>query len=202
MTPQPWMLAALGACIAGLWFLWTRGMHVPAVVLLVLTFALVFFFGRRMEDDRAVQWQQAAQQVQGTYLRPQPASWLGRFGTQAPWVRWASDGELQVPHAIDGSAQQPPFWLLQVRYSVRERRGEEHPDSWYEVTVAVLPAGGSAPALEAPDGHELVRDPQHVYVWKQGTPGAGASLRPEQVPQLLQAARSLLRPPSSAAPAR
>jgi hypothetical protein len=193
------MLAALAACLAGLWFLWSRGMQAAALALLVVTFAVVFFLGRRMEDERAAQWEQAAQAMQATYLGEQPAAWLARFGSQAPWISWASDGELVVRHVADGGAQPAPFWLLQLRYSQRERRGEEHPDSWYEVTVAVVRAAGKPQPAPAGEGYAAVRDAQYLFVWKKGSPGPGASLDAGELPGLLHQARLLAGASAAAA---
>jgi hypothetical protein len=164
------------------------------VLLVALAFALVFAIGRRIEAGRDTDWQQAALRVKGNFRRALSPDDLAAFGP-APWTTWAADGELQFPRAIDGRAAQPPFALLQVRYSMRERRGEEHPDSWYEVSVAAvaMPQGGPAHALVAiGDGaHAGAHNGRTLFLWQKGGPGAGASLPAAALPDLLQHARAL-----------
>src|SRR5205085_6165138 len=121
---------------------------------------------------------------------------LDRFVTHEPWEQWASDGELRCLRVIEGSDGGLPWALVQVRYSVRERRGEEHPDTWHEVTAAALrrPAPTDPPALvsvPATDGHVAMRNGQSLFVWKKGTPGVGASLKADELPMLLEEARRL-----------
>jgi hypothetical protein len=87
-----------------------------------------------------------------------------------------------------------PYALVQVRYSVRQRRGEEQPDAWYEVTVAAIhrAEGAAAAALApapAPDGYAAMQNARSLFLWKKGSPGAGASLRAAELPALLDAAR-------------
>ncbi|MBC5781523.1 hypothetical protein H8N03_01120 [Ramlibacter sp. USB13] len=169
-----------------------RGVLWLGVVLAVAVFALVFVLGRGIESRRDAAWQQAAERLQGTFRSGTSCAELERFGTPAPWAEWASDGELQCLRAIHGAAGGEPWALVQVRYSVRQRRGEEQPDAWYEVTVAALRRPGAAEGLSpvpAPEGHVAVRNAHSLFVWKKGSPGAGASLDASDLPQLLQAAR-------------
>jgi len=195
-----WLIPAVLGSLFAAWTAWSRGLQVPAFLLLALAFALVFALGRRIESGRDKDWQDAAAQVHGNFRAALPPADLAGFGA-APWTAWAADGELQFPRAIDGRAAQPPFTLLQVRYSVRERRGEEHPDSWYEVTVAAVPLRhATAPHALVPidDGdHAGAQNGQTLFLWKKGSPGAGASLPAAALPGLLQHARTVAaRPPT------
>jgi hypothetical protein len=189
-----WLIPALLGLLLAVALAWARGLHTPAFVLLVLAIALAFVIGKRIEAGRDADWQEAARRMQGSFRRTLGAGDVAAFGT-APWTLWAADGELQFPRAIVGDAAQPPFALLQVRYSVRERRGEEHPDSWYEVTVAVIALAEGAPArglLAIADGdYAGAHNGRTLFLWKKGGPGAGASLTAAQLPQLLQQARAL-----------
>jgi hypothetical protein len=165
--------------------------------MVVPVFVLLFLLGRRIEAQRDADWGAAARAVQGTLRTGTPGD-CSRFGRPAPWDDWARDGELQCPRAIDGSAADPPFALVQVRYSVRESRGEEHPDTWYEVTVAVLPLAGAAPVaslapVAATPGYAGARNAQSLFVWKQGPRGAGAALPARELPGLLEQARTVAR---------
>jgi hypothetical protein len=191
-----WLVPALVASLVGVWITWTRGLQAPAAILLVVSFALVFVLGRRIEAGQDTEWQDAAAQVGGTFRSAPPLHALDRFGLLAPWNQWARDGELQCTRAVDGIAATPPFALLQIRYSVRERRGEEQPDSWYEVTVAAvrLPHGDPADRLQpvpAPAGWIAMQNGQSLFLWKKGSPGAGATIPGSELPALLQQARQL-----------
>jgi len=171
-----------------------RDLPVPAILLLVAAIALAFVVGKRIEGRRDAGWEEAAGALQGRFRGPLATSDLAAFGP-APWGTWAADGELQCPRAIEGRDAQAPFSLLQVRYSVRERRGEEHPDSWYEVSVAAVPLARGTPAgelLPLADGdYAGARNGRTLFLWKKGRPGAGASLPAAELPQLLQHARAL-----------
>ena len=171
-----------------------RELPPPAFLLLALAIAVAFVIGKRIEGGRDADWLEAARRVQGGFRSPASGADLAAFGT-APWMAWAADGELQFPRAIDGRGAQPPFALLQVRYSVRQRRGEEHPDAWYEVTVAAvaMPQGTPAQGLvPITDGDYVgARNGQAVFLWKKGGPGAGASLPAAALPALLQHARAV-----------
>lgn len=172
-----------------------RGMLVPFALLAGAALAIVFVLGRGIETRRDAAWKDVAARLQGTFRSAPACSALDRFGTPAPWAQWSSDGELQCPRMIEGS-DGAPWALVQVRYSVRERRGEEHPDSWYEVTVAVRRLAAAAVphpllAAAASQGHAAVQNGTSVFVWKKGTPGAGASVAPGELPALLEEARRL-----------
>ena len=195
MPTMPWLVALLLAFLLGSWAAWMRGLHTLAAVLIVPVFVLAFVVGRRIEAQRDADWASAATQVQGTF-RTGDAGYCASFGRPAPWDEWARDGQLQCARAIDGAAARPPFALLQIRYSVRESRGEEHPDTWYEVTVAVLrrPEGAAVQGLQAipaPAGHAAVHNGQFLFVWKKASRGAGASLPAGELPALLAEARRL-----------
>jgi len=173
-----------------------RGLLVPGVLLAGAGLALVVVFGRGIERRLDAAWQEAAERLHGTFHGGRACSELDRFGAPTPWEQWANDGELRCLRVIEGSDGGLPWALVQVRYSVRQRRGEEQPDSWYEVTVAALRRRGSTapPALvsaPASDGHVAVQNGQSVFVWKKGSPGAGASLKPGELPMLLEEARRL-----------
>jgi len=193
---MPWLLALLLLVVIAGVAAWMRGLHTVAALMAVPLFVLLFMAGRRIESQRDEDWSAAAAAVQGT-LRTGAASDCARFGRPAPWDDWARHGELQCPRSIDGSAANPPFALVQVRYSVREARGEEHPDTWYEVTVAVLPLPRRAPrdtlqALPAAAGYAGAHNGQSAFVWKQGSRGAGVPLPAAELPVLLQEARRAL----------
>lgn len=194
--PVAWLLPAFLAAALACWYAWSHGMQLLGVGLLVASVLLVVLLGRRIEADRSADWARAAAVVQGGH-RPAPsAAFLVPFGASAPWNAWAADGELQCPHAIDGSAQRPAFWLLQIRYSVRERRGEEHPDTWYEVAVAVLRLAEVAPgALQVVDAgaeYQAASNGAYLFVTKKGPRSAGQPLDAAQLPALLQHARGVL----------
>jgi hypothetical protein len=172
-----------------------RGVLVP-VVLLGASLALVFVVGRGIEKRLDAAWQDVAERLHGAFQGGRACSELDRFGTPTPWEQWANDGELRCLRVIEGSDGGVPWALVQVRYSVRQRRGEEQPDAWYEVTVAALRRSASTtpPALvsaRAPDGHVAMQNGLSLFVWKKGTPGAGASLKPGELPMLLEEARRL-----------
>jgi hypothetical protein len=171
-----------------------RDLPAPAFLLIAFAIAAAFVIGKRIEGGRDSDWQEAARRVQGSFRSAVPAQDLAAFGL-APWTRWAADGELQFPRAIDGRHTRPPFSVLQVRYSVRERRGEEHPDSWYEVSVAAvaMPQGTATRELvPVADGEYAgAHNGQTLFLWKKGSPGAGASLPATELPELLQRARVL-----------
>ena len=160
------------------------GVVVPGLLLAAAGFALVFVFGRNIESRRDAAWQDAAARLQGTFRSKPACSELDRFGTPAPWAQWASDGELQCLRVIEGS----DWALVQVRYSVRERRGEEHPDSWYEVTVAAVRRTAAA---AAPEGYLTMQNGTSLFLWKKGPRGAGASLEAGELPALLEQARQV-----------
>src|SRR4051812_35845084 len=109
-----WLLPAVLGALFAAWTAWSRGLQLPALLLLALAFVLVFALGRRIESGRDTDWQQAALQVHGQFRPALSPADLAGFGA-APWTAWAADGELQFPRAIDGRAAQPPFALLQVR---------------------------------------------------------------------------------------
>lgn len=189
-----WLLPVVIACLAGGWALWTRGMQLPGALLVVAAFALVFVLGRSIETGRDQAWQQAAARLQGTFRAGRPCTALERFGAPAPWSEWSSDGELQCLRSIEGDVDGVPYALVQIRYSVRERRGEEHPDSWYEVTVAAMHRRGGAAAgallpVAAPDGYVGMQNGRSLFLWKRGSPGAGASLDAAELSTLLEQAR-------------
>src|SRR6478672_8771430 len=139
-----------------------RAVLVSFFLLAVAILAFVFVFGRGIEKRRDAAWQDLAQRLQGTFRSAPACGELDRFGTPAPWAQWAADGELRCLRVIEG--RDGAAWaLVQVRYSVRERRGEDHPDSWYEVTVAAVrrataAAPGALAATAAPDGHLAVQN--------------------------------------------
>src|SRR4051812_34027127 len=155
---MPWLVPAVFASFAAAVFLWSRGLRVAAVILGVAGFGLLFFVGRGIESGRDAEWREVAARLHGSFRRGPSCAGLERFGAPAPWTEWAADGELQCTRAIEGEDAGGAWALVQIRYSVRERRGEEHPDSWYEVTVAVmrLRAVARSPNLgpvAAPDGY-------------------------------------------------
>jgi hypothetical protein len=194
---MPWLLPVVLACLVGGVILWTRGMQVPGAALVVAGFALVFILGRSIEAGRDQEWQEAAARLQGTFRREPPCTDLDRFGAPAPWSDWASDGELRCLRSIEGVVAGVPYALVQVRYSVRQRRGEEQPDAWYEVTVAAIhrAEGAAAAALApapAPDGYAAMQNARSLFLWKNGSPGAGASLHAAELPALLDVARRSL----------
>lgn len=169
-------------------------MQVPGALFVAAAFALVFMLGRGIERGRDAGWQEAAARLQGTFHADRPCSELDRFGAPAPWGDWARDGELRCARSIEGSIGGVPYALVQVRYSVRERRGEEHPDSWYEVTVAVLQRAGGASTralvpVTAPEGYVGAQNGRSLFFWKKGSPGAGASVDASELPMLLDQAR-------------
>lgn len=170
-----------------------RRVLLPFALLAGAALAIVFVLGRGIESRRDAAWQDVAGQLQGTFRSGPACSELDRFGTPAPWAQWASDGELQCPRIIEGN-DGAPWALVQVRYSMHERRGEEHPDTWYEVTVAARRlAAAAAPHslvdVPATPGHAAMQNGASVFVWKKGTRGAGAPLAPGEMPALLEEAR-------------
>jgi hypothetical protein len=172
-----------------------RGVSIAFVLLAAAALAIVFVLGRGIESRRDAAWEDVAARLHGTFRSAPACSELDRFGTPAPWAQWASDGELRCPRMIEGD-DGAPWALVQVRYSVRERRGEEHPDTWYEVTVAVRRRAAAAGpqgllATAAAPGYAAVQNGASVFVWKKGTPGAGAPLAPGEMPALLEEARRL-----------
>ena len=163
-----------------------RELLFPGILLAAAGFALVFYFGRGIEARRDAAWRDTAARLQGTFRSGPSCSGLERFGTPTPWAQWSSDGELQCLRVIEGSDAAGPWALVQVRYSVRERRGEEHPDTWHEVTVAAL---RRPTAAAAPDGYVAMQNGQSLFLWKKSKVGAGASLDAEELPALLEQAR-------------
>ncbi|NNU43792.1 hypothetical protein [Ramlibacter montanisoli] len=138
--------------------------------------------------------EEAAARLQGTFHGVRPCAELDRFGAPAPWHEWARDGELQCLRSIEGTIDGMPHALVQLRYSVRQRRGEEQPDAWYEVTVAALqrPGGAAGAALvplAAAEGYQAMQNGRALFLWKKGSPGAGASLDAAELPSLLEQAR-------------
>ncbi|HET8748589.1 MAG TPA: hypothetical protein VFM98_23545 [Ramlibacter sp.] len=185
-----WLIPAVIACVGLAIFLANRGMLVPAVLCGAAGFALLFLLGRGLERHTDAQWQEAATRLQGAFRSGPSCADLDPFGTPAPWHEWSSDGELQCTRAIHGQADGVPFALVQVRYSLRERRGEEHPDTWHEVTVAAIrrPGGDAAGPLKpvgAPEGYAGVQNGRSLFLWKRGSPGAGAALDASELPALL-----------------
>jgi hypothetical protein len=174
-----------------------RLVPVSGVLLAAAGFALVFILGRRVETRRDAAWQEVATRLRGTFRAGSSCSELDQFGAPAPWAQWSSDGELRCLRVIEGKEGGGPWALVQVRYSMRERRGEEHPDSWYEVTVAVLRRSAAAVAASAlvpaaaPEGYIAMQNGVSFFVWRKGTPGAGASLGAEELPALLEQARRM-----------
>ena len=196
---MPWLVPAVFACFAAAVFLWSRGLRIPAAVLALAGAALLVFVGRGIESGRDAGWQDAAARLKGSFRSGPSCADLARFGVPAPWTEWSRDGELQCPRAIHGEDGGVPWAVVQVRYSVRESRGEEHPDSWYEVTVAVVRLRVPGPARElvavpAPEGYAAMHNGQSLFVWQKGSPGAGASLDAAKIPALLEQARRILPP--------
>lgn len=194
---MPWLIPAVIACLAGGLVLWTRGIQVPGALLVLAAFALVFLLGRSIEAGRDEAWREAAAPLHGTYRGERPCTELERFGAPAPWGEWSRDGELRCLRAIEGEVDGVPYALVQIRYSVRERRGEEHPDSWYEVTVAALHQPGGADSghlapVAAPSGHAGMQNGRSLFLWRKGSPGVGASLDAAELPALLEQARRTL----------
>jgi hypothetical protein len=193
---MPWLVPAVFASFAAAVFLWTRGLRVPAAMLGIASIALLFIVGRGIESGRDAGWREVAARLHGSF-RPGPAcAGLDRFGTPAPWTEWSRDGELQCTRAIDGEDAGVAWALVQIRYSVRERRGEEHPDSWYEVTVAVMRLRAVARSrnlvpVAAPDGYGAMQNGESLFLWKKGPPGAGASVIPAELPALLELAKGV-----------
>jgi hypothetical protein len=191
-----WLVALLLVLLLGSWAAWLRGLHAAAALLLVPVFVLAFVVGRRIEARRDADWASAATAVQGTTRAADPA-YCASFGRPAPWDEWARDGALQCSRAIEGRAANPPFALLQIRYSVRDGRGEEHPDSWYDVSVAVVrpapaaPTAGSLRPVPAGNGYAAAHNGESLFVWKKARRGAGASLGASELPALLEEARRL-----------
>jgi len=195
-----WLIPAVLTCLAAGLVLWNRGLQVPGALVLGAGFALLFVLGRGLESNRDSAWQEAAARLRGTFRSGPGCAGLDRFGG-APWKEWASDGELQCSRVIEGEVDGVPYALVQVRYSVRERRGEEHPDSWYEVTVAVVARPGAAAAgplspVRTREGYAGVQNGRALFLWKQGSPGAGASLPAGDLPGLLEEARSTSKAPA------
>ncbi|GAB3662328.1 hypothetical protein [Ramlibacter alkalitolerans] len=192
-----WLVALLLVVVVAGGAAWLRGLHTLAAVLVVPLFSLVFLVGRRIEAHRDADWSTGARAVQGSF-RPGTPGDCDRFGRPAPWDTWAQDGQLQCPRIIEGRAAHAPFALVQVRYSVREARGEEHPDTWYEVTVAVVPLARAAPqgrldTVDAGADYAGAHNGQSLFVWKKSSRGAGASLPARDWPGLLDEGRRLAR---------
>ena len=174
---------------------------------LLLLFAviavLVFLLGRRLEGGRDADWQAAARSVQGEFRSGAEAARLpAAFGPLAPWHEWARTGQLQCPRAVEAANA----WLLDVRYSVREARGEASPEVWHEQAMAVLPLPGRAPGpalvpVAGDDAYAAVHDGAHLFVWKKPPPGAGARPKAADLEALLQEARARLTRLSPALPA-
>jgi hypothetical protein len=195
MPRMLWLAALLLVVVLAAGSAWIRGLHTLAALMVVPLFLLLFLVGRRIEAQRDADWSAAAGALHGT-LRTGAAGDCAGFGRPAPWDEWARDGQLQCPRIIDGRSADPPFALVQVRYSVRESRGEEHPDSWYEVTVAVLPFARAAPLgrlepVGAGPAYSAAHNGQWLFLWKKDSRGAGASLAPRDLPALLDEARKL-----------
>ena len=192
-----WLVPALVAALAGCWVAWTRGLHTLAAVLGVC----VFVAGRDAD------WQQAARELQGVFHGGAQASGLtGNFGARTPWAEWARGGELQCPRAIDASQGTPPAWLLDIRYAVREVRGEESPQTWHELPVAVvrMPQASGTDALvdvEAGAGLAAARNGSFLFVWKK-PPAPAHKPGPAELAALVQQARALVTQLSPAPAAR
>src|SRR4051812_24830861 len=189
-----WLVPAVFAGFAAAVFLWSRGLRMSAAMLGVASVGLLFIVGRGIESGRDAEWREAAARLQGSFHGGPSCAELDRFGAPAPWTEWSRDGELQCLRAIEGADAGAAWALVQIRYSVRERRGEEHPDSWYEVTVAVMRLRAGAPARSlvpaaAPDGYNAMRNGESLFLWRKGSPGAGASVTPAELPELLEQAR-------------
>jgi len=169
-------------------------MPLTVIALLALALIAVFFLGRRLEGRLDERWQKVARSVQGQFLGSPFPAWVAHFGPDAPWHAWARNGALQIPRAIDGADAQPPFALVQVRYSVREARGETESEQWYEVTVVAVrvpPDTNTSRAWNVQADLRAAVADGTLFVWKAGPRGAGASLRPEELPGLLQEARAM-----------
>ena len=189
-----WLVPLVFACAVGAAFLWWRGFRVAGALLGLAGAGLLFVVGRGIETGRDAEWRQVAALLQGSFRRGPSCAEMDAFGTPAPWHEWARDGELQCVRAIHGDDAGVPWALVQIRYSVRERRGEEQPDSWYEVSVAVarLRVPGPSRNLEpvaVPDGYSAARNGQSLFLWKKGSRGAGAPVAPAELPLLLEQAR-------------
>lgn len=193
-----WLVPVVFACFAAAVFLWTRGLRIAAALVGLVGVGLLFFVGRGIEVERDTGWKEAAARLHGTFRSRPACADLDRFGTPAPWAEWANDGELQCLRLIEGETAGGPWALVQVRYSVRQRRGEEQPDAWYEVTAAVMRRAAAGAArnlapLPSAEAYTAVHNGPSVYVWKKGPLGAGASLRAEELPALLEEARRIAR---------
>jgi len=196
-----WLVPAVFAGFAGAVFLWSRGLQLPAALLGLASVGFLFFVGRGIESSRDAQWKEAAARLQGSFRAGPSCAEMERFGTPAPWSEWSRDGELQCARAIQGSDAGLAWAVVQIRYSVRERRGEEQPDSWYEVTVAVMRLRAPASArklapVAAPGGYSAMDNGESVFLWKQGSPGAGASVSPAELPMLLEQVRRIAARPA------
>ena len=61
-----------------------------------------------------------------------------------------------------------------------------------------MPQGRAAAGLvpvPADAAHMAVHNGEWLFLWKKGAPGAGESLKPAELPALLECARGLLRRP-------
>ena len=195
-----WLIPASAVSLLACGAAWAKGPRPLALALTVATFVLLFLLGRQIEGDRDARWDAVAGELRGQLLAPPEPGWLAGFGPGAPWNAWASDGELQCRRAIDGTSGTAPFALLHIRYSQRERRGEEHPDTWYDVSVAAVrlsaPADARPQAVAASPGYEAVRSGQWLFAWKKGRIGAGEALAASELPALLAEARRLAQAPA------
>jgi len=192
---MPWLVLALAAALVGAWYAFTHRMQPVALLLLPLAFGLVFVIGRRIEAGRDADWRQAARQLHASFLaEPQAQAMLRAFGRPAPWDDWAGDGPPRCPRAVDGRAADPPFAVLHVRYPVREARGEEQPEHWREVALAVVRLArprppGALVRADAGAGYEAEHNGEFVFVWRTAGPGTGEVPTGPELAQLLQQAR-------------
>jgi hypothetical protein len=192
-----WLVLALVAALLGGGYALLHDLQPAAIVLLAVALGLVFVIGRRVERGRDLQWQAVAAQWHARFLAAPQAEQLRRFGAAAPWDGWARDGAPQCARAIDGSTAQPPFAILQVRYPVREARGEDAPEQWHDVVVAVVrsPNGRTAGVLRdvaAGDGYAAASNGEFVFVWRRES-GPGEVPDASELVPLLRAAQRLAR---------
>jgi hypothetical protein len=193
---MPWMVLALVAALLGGWYAFTHGRQPIAIVLLAVAFGLVFVIGRRIEGQRDAGWKDAAGQLLAHFDAKPGLEILRSFGSPAPWDTWAQGGALQCPRAISGATRTERFALLQVRHPVRAARGEDAPEQWQGVVVAVLqrraqPAGVLKP-VEAGPGYEAADNGEWLFVWKKAPVDREEQATASTLLALLQEARRTL----------